>query len=173
IGQAREIAPKVAESDVARELIDRIRRVMRRRSLTIPDKADPNIVAEYLDNDLSGEKLAEVEEQALHSDVHLAEIAACHQLLTLITTEPAHVPPTARQRMYGLVKGPEADPNRVASRVVAATIAPEVELPDEPEGNPLVSRRGAGKRIAAAAAFFAVLLIAVWQILSSSTPVTP
>ena len=52
IGQAREIAPKVAESDVARELIDRIRRVMRRRSLTIPDKADPNIVAEYLDNAL-------------------------------------------------------------------------------------------------------------------------
>src|SRR5262245_59590032 len=106
-GQTRVIGQKVAESDVARELVDRIRKVTRRRSLTVPpaDSADANTVAKYLDNDLPADKIAEVEEQALRSEVHLAEIAACHQLLTLIMSEPAKVPPFARQRMYALVKG--------------------------------------------------------------------
>src|SRR5262245_11291245 len=85
-GQTRVLGQKVAESDVPRELVHRIRKVTRRRGLTVPtaDTADANVVAKYLDNDLPAEKIAEVEEQALHSEVHLAEIAACHQLLTLI-----------------------------------------------------------------------------------------
>src|SRR5438552_9952290 len=115
--QARLIGQKVAESDAAQELIARIKQVTRRRRLTTPPsgpgaKTDANIIAEYLDNNLSSEQLAEVEEICLASDVHLAEIAACHQILTLVLGEPALVPPTARQRMYGLVKGPEAIPFR-------------------------------------------------------------
>src|SRR4051794_33469715 len=120
--QAREIGQKVAESHVAQELIERIKKVTRRRGLTVPpaagpDKIDANTVAEYLDNDLPAEQLAEVESKALDSDVHLAEIAACHQILTLVLGEPAHVPPKARERMYGLVKGREAVANRKAQRV--------------------------------------------------------
>src|SRR3954454_17757260 len=108
--QAREIGQKVAESHVAQELIERIKKVTRRRGLTIPpaagpDKIDANIVAEYLDNDLPSDKVAEVEEHALGADVVLAELAACHQILALVLGEPAPVPPTARQRMYQLVKG--------------------------------------------------------------------
>ena len=67
--QAREIGQKVAESDVAQELIERIKAVTRRRGLTVPpasgpDKIDANTVAEYLDSDLSPEMVAEVEEMA-------------------------------------------------------------------------------------------------------------
>src|SRR6516162_8253886 len=117
--QAKLIGQKVAESDTAQELIARIKQVTRRRRLTTPPpaggpggKIDANTIAEYLDNSVSAEQLAEVEQICLASDVHLAEVAACHQILTLIMGEPALVPPPAKQRMYGLVKGPEAIPFR-------------------------------------------------------------
>jgi hypothetical protein len=116
--QAKLIGQKVAESDTAQELIARIKQVTRRRRITTPPpsgpggKIDANTIAEYLDNAVSAEQLAEVEQICLASDVHLAEVAACHQILTLVLGEPALVPPTAKQRMYGLVKGPEAIPFR-------------------------------------------------------------
>jgi hypothetical protein len=115
------IGQKVAESGPARELIARLKQVTRRRRLTTPPasgpgaRLDPNIVAEYLDNVLPADQLAEVEETCLGSDVHLAEVAACHQILTLVLGEPALVPPTARQRMYGLIKGKESQPTRKAT----------------------------------------------------------
>jgi hypothetical protein len=120
-GEIKTIGQKVAESDAAQELIARIKQVTRRRRLTTPPTSgpgsklfDPNTIAEYLDNELSGEQIAEVEKVCLESDVHLAEIAACHQILTLVLGEPALVPPTAKERMYGLVKGREAIPFRKA-----------------------------------------------------------
>lgn len=119
--QARVIGQKVAESEQARELMERIKEVTRRRRLTTPPTAgpggiDPNTIAEYLDNEVTPEQSAEVEQICLASDVHLAEVAACHQILTLVLGEPALVPPSARQRMYGLVKGPEAIPFRKPPR---------------------------------------------------------
>jgi hypothetical protein len=115
--QARVIGQKVAESEQARELMDRIRQVTRRRRLTTPPATGPggidaNTIAEYLDNEVTPEQAVEVEQICQASDVHLAEVAACHQILTLVLGEPALVPPSARQRMYGLVKGPEAIPFR-------------------------------------------------------------
>jgi hypothetical protein len=115
--QAKLIGQKVAESEQARELMERIKQVTRRRRLTTPPAAGPggidaNTIAEYLDNEVSPEQAAEVEQICLASDVHLAEVAACHQILTLVLGEPALVPPSSRQRMYGLVKGPEAIPFR-------------------------------------------------------------
>src|SRR6202521_5050872 len=112
---------KVVESESARELIDRIKQVTRRRRLTTPpttgpgSNIDPNTVAEYLDNAVTPEQAAEVEQICLSSDVHLAEVAACHQILTLIMGEPVKPPAAASQRMYGLVKGPEAIPFRKPS----------------------------------------------------------
>jgi hypothetical protein len=116
--QVKQIGQKVAESDTAQELIARIKQVTRRRRLTTPPvggpgtKIDPNLIAEYLDNKLSEDDVAEVEQICLGSDVHLAEVAACHQILTLVMGEPILIPPTSRQRMYGLVKGREAIPFR-------------------------------------------------------------
>jgi hypothetical protein len=119
--QAKAMGQKVAESESARELIERIRQVTRRRRLTTPpttgpgSNIDPNTVAEYLDNEVSPEQAAEVEQICLSSDVHLAEVAACHQVLTLILGEPVKPPAAASQRMYGLVKGPGAIPFRKPS----------------------------------------------------------
>src|SRR5437764_5094963 len=119
--QARVIGAKVAESEQARELMERIKQVTRRRRLTTPPTAGPggidaNTIAEYLDGEVTREQAEEVEQICLASDVHLAEVAACHQILTLVLGEPALVPPSARQRMYGLVKGPEAIPFRKPPR---------------------------------------------------------
>src|SRR4051812_28022200 len=102
--QARLIGQKVAESSVAQDLIERIKKVTRRRGLANPptsgpSKLDPNTVAEYLSDQLGAEQTTEVEETCLHDDTYLAEVAACHQILTLMLSEPAVVPPVARRRM--------------------------------------------------------------------------
>lgn len=132
--QARDIGKKVAESDFAQETVERIKTVTRRRRLSAPpveaddQSADPNAIAEYLDNVLPGEQVAELEQASLDNDMKLAEVAACHQILTLVLGEPAKVPPTARRRMYRLVTGPEAIPYRqpaAASAPVAGVATPE------------------------------------------------
>jgi hypothetical protein len=111
-GQAREIGEKISESGYASALVDRIREVMRRRRLTAPDPKSPNSgldtnsIAEYLDNTLSPDAVADVEKVCLDSDVHLAEVAASHQILTLVLGEPVDVPTRTRERMYAL--GPVA-----------------------------------------------------------------
>ena len=122
--QARAIGQKVAESETAQELVDKIRKAVRRRSLSTPPNAadgspsDPNIVAEYLSDVLPPEQLEKFETTCLESEVNLAEVAAVHQLLTLLVAEPVRVPPTARKRMYQLVTGPESLPNRKPGKTV-------------------------------------------------------
>src|SRR5690348_8181109 len=97
--QAREIGEKLNESSFAASLVSRIREVMRRRRLTAPTLTgpgvgvDPNSVAEYLDDTLPPDGVADVEKICLESDVHLAEAAACHQILTLALGEPVDVSP--------------------------------------------------------------------------------
>ncbi|MEX0717064.1 MAG: hypothetical protein WD066_10765 [Planctomycetaceae bacterium] len=103
--QAREIGVKIAESGVASSLVDRIREVMRRRRLGAPgigDTPDANTVAEYLDNTLPADGVADLERICLESDVNLAEVAAAHQILTLVLGEPVEIPPWMRERMYAL-----------------------------------------------------------------------
>lgn len=162
--QAREIGKKVNESHVAQELIERIKKVTRRRGLSVPpaagpDKFDANTVAEYLDNDLPSDAISDVESRALDSDVHLAEIAACHQILTLVLGEPAHVPPKARERMYALVKGREAVANRKAQRVGPPSLPDDREFLSESHA----ARKGAWLRLCGAGALTAALAVALWQ----------
>jgi len=135
--EIKRIGQKVAESDAAQELIARIKQVTRRRRLTTPpdggpgERFDANLVAEYLDNELSSEQVAELEKLCLESDVHLAEISASHQILTLVLGEPALVPPTAKRRMYELVKGRSSKPARKPA-VVSTNGQPAVD-PDADE----------------------------------------
>lgn len=163
--QAKVIGQKVAESEVAQQLVERIKQVERRRRLTAPPASGPgsldaNSVAEYLDNVLSPDKLGEVEELLLNSDVHLAEAAACHQILTLFLGQPAAIPPTAAKRMYGLIKGRRSRPFRRAATPV------EDDMDDEEEDS---GRSGnlVRKLVPAAGvlALLALLAFAIYQIL--------
>jgi hypothetical protein len=109
--EVRAIGQQVAESPFAKELVERVQRVTRQRRLTYPgdlgsEPADPNLVAGYLDNELAPEQVAEYEKRCLTSDVHLAEVASVHQILSLIG-QKAKVPPDAKLRMYRLVRGRE------------------------------------------------------------------
>ena len=186
---ARQLGTKVAASELAQELIEKIKRVTRRRGLKAPTTndddgvSDPNTVAEYLSNTLDSEQVTRLEETCLHSDAHLAEVAACHQILTLILTEPVQVPPQARQRMYKLVKPPLADPNR-RTRKAASVGSVVPEPPGETDDADAAYLLGLGRytgasksrRIAAVAAvcgLCACLAIAVYLALPSKQPEAP
>ncbi|QDT43043.1 hypothetical protein Pan241w_31390 [Gimesia alba] len=106
--QIKEIGQKLEESSYASSLVERIKDVLRRRRLTAPEiegpgsNPDPNQIAEYLDNTLSPESVADVEKICLNSDVNLVEVAASHQILTLVLGEPATINPNTRERIYAL-----------------------------------------------------------------------
>ena len=147
---AREIGEKIAESPVATEMVEKVREVMRRRRVTAPELSgagsgpDPNIVAEYLDNTLSPEEVANVERICLESDVHLSEVAACHQILTLVLGEPVDVSATMRERMYslGAVAGPETGENG-RGRGERAAVATASQASETPAAKP-ASEFGSG-----------------------------
>lgn len=106
--QADELEQKIRQSEPAQQLIARIREVQQRIRLGAPSVhgrgtgGDPNSVAEYLDNRLRSEKTAEIEKICIESDMQLAEVAACHQILSQILGKPLQSPHELRQRLYAL-----------------------------------------------------------------------
>jgi hypothetical protein len=176
--QAKAIGQKIAESPVAQELVERIRKVIHEPGLPAPPlsgpnaKVDANIAAEYLDNVLMSDEMAEVEEVLLNSDLHLAEAAACHQILTLYLGQPGAVPALARKRMYGLGKTPQGiekrparplppDPDEIDDETDSE--ADETEEPELPEYIRAEFRRRRLIAGGAVLALLALLGVVVWQ----------
>jgi hypothetical protein len=129
--EVREIGKQVAESPYAQELVERIQRVTRQRRLTVPsstgpDATDPNLVASYLDNELDQDLVPEYEKLCLTSDVHMAEVASVHQILSLVG-QKAKVPQEAKNRMYHLIRGRESIVKKPRSSPAAASAGPVSE----------------------------------------------
>ena len=77
-GDREELAKKIETSDFANDLLLRTKDTMRRLRLSAPQVVgtgmalDPNTVAEYLDNVLPPDAVADFERICLESDVHWA-----------------------------------------------------------------------------------------------------
>ena len=151
--QAREIGRKVQDAPVAKELVTRIRDVVRKRRLKAPavegpdSGIDPNVVAEYLDNQLTPAQVAQTERILLNSEMHLAETASSHQILTLVLGEPVEVLPDSRNRMYAL--GPVSDNDKLQVDG-DATSTPVVESNDRlmvPKASPSPKRSAGNESI--------------------------
>lgn len=106
--EAKEIGRKLQESPVATALVSRLREVMRRRRIGALELVgpgagiDPNLVAQYLDNTLPADQVPDLEKVCLESDLQLAEVAACHQILTLALSDPVEISAASRERIYVL-----------------------------------------------------------------------
>ena len=100
---AREIGRKLNDSAFAQDLADRIRTVMRQRRLTAPGRRvkliDPNLIAEYLDDQLTPELVSLIEKEVLSSDFSLAEVAASHEVIGLLG-DPVDLAPRLRERLH-------------------------------------------------------------------------
>lgn len=100
------LSEKVRGSSYAQSILTSITNVLRSRQLGAPDPRatgptdDANMIAEYLDSTLTPEQAAEVDRTCLESPEHLAEVAASHEVLTLVLGKPADVPPGLRDRVY-------------------------------------------------------------------------
>lgn len=116
--EQEQLGVKVSSSVVATQLTERIRVAVGRPQIGAPRvdgrglAEDANSAAEYLDNTLESEKLESFERICIDSELHLAEVAACHGLLAEMARSPRAERglredelQRLRQRVRGLLAG--------------------------------------------------------------------
>jgi hypothetical protein len=137
-----ELGQRVEESEFATALLHRSRDVIRRLRLGAPqlnddNSLDSNTVAEYLDNTLPPEQVIDFERVCLESDLHLAEVVSCHQILTLVLGEPAEIDEKLRGRMHQIVRPVEAiESQPMASPAIPDELAVESTFSDRASARP-------------------------------------
>ena len=100
-----EMRRKIEESEFATGLVHRIRSATSRQRLGAPSLEgrgiglDVNSVAEYLDNELPPDRIPDLEKICVESDVHLAEVAACYQILAIYMKGTVEVDRGLRDRV--------------------------------------------------------------------------
>lgn len=141
--KAREIGLKISQSPFAGELLERIREVKRRRRVATATVAadqpslDANLIAEYLDDQLSPDLVQRIEQKVLASDPLLAEVASAHELLGLLR-DPIELEPKLRDRLYALDPTGVTDVLRAAGKAAPADSAstPAGWQPETPRSGP-------------------------------------
>ena len=126
---AEALRQKLTESGFATQLVSRIRASLVNANLSAPSPnavnpiEEANVISEYLDSTLESAQVAEIERACLESDPHLAEAAACHQVLTMVLGKPADVTDALRQRIYAL-------PDRAIDQIATSGSFSGVSVPD-------------------------------------------
>ena len=171
-----DVGRKIGDSEFAAQLADRVRNCTRNPRLASPKLSgrglDPNTVAEYLDNTLAGERVPDFEKVCLESDVYLAEVAASHQILTMVLGQPAQVDPQMKRRMYNVINqspdagipglAPSPPPvHRDPFDIGDERARPSRTKPEIPDYLREKSKRSAWKPILAAVILFALLAGAI------------
>ena len=143
---AEALRSKIEESEFAKILTERMEATIRQprlNSLPLDEKGlglDANSIAQYLDNTLSPELVPELEQFLLQSDMQLAEVAACHQILAAILEMEPIVSPELRHRVRCLGSPKEiaqgaATPASKFDQVDSYARPTATSLPLTPAGN--------------------------------------
>lgn len=155
-GNARELGQKISASPFARELAERIKGVVRKRRLASDDSGqktiDANLIAEYLDDQLTPELVALIEKEILASDHSLAEVAATHQILGMLA-DPLEVDEKLRKRLH------QMDPVAEAAAGGAMT---EAEISASKDWKPLAPAASGSRR---SPMLVLVLMVFGWLVL--------
>ena len=107
--ETSDLHQRIKQTEVANNLMRRIELLMEQKQMLAPKVigtglgADANSVAEYLDDTLASDQVAEFERICIaESDLVLTELAHCHQLLADALNSKVHVPASLKSLAAGL-----------------------------------------------------------------------
>jgi hypothetical protein len=167
---AREIGQKIAKSPFSTELMDRIREVLRKRRLANAGHSqstiDANLVAEYLDDQLTPELVARIEREFLSSDIALAEIAASYQIVASLH-ETVAIEDRLRQRLYDLDPSGRMEVVHALGQSTSERQAVPAEETSAAEWQPLGSRVASSGRLPI---YVVIAMAFVWLGVVSTDP---
>jgi hypothetical protein len=124
---------KIKQAKVANALVERIGTVVTDTSLppmridAQGTAGDANTVAEYLDNTLDPNIVVDFEQAVLGDNTRLAEVAACHQILSSLLADPDSVSMTTKQALKDAIRARiESKTNAVGiDEIVSTTLLAE------------------------------------------------